>query len=78
LGLELCPAEVGPHLRLDYKDQPLDEWLRIAMKQIIVPVGSPRAFYVARDADGTWLHSGWATPGITWNLSRSFVFRLRK
>ncbi|MEK7097810.1 MAG: hypothetical protein AAB906_03110, partial [Patescibacteria group bacterium] len=34
LGLELCPAEVGPNYRLKYQDQPLNEWIYIGMKQI--------------------------------------------
>jgi len=78
LGLELCPAEVGPHLRLDYKDQPLGEWLRIAMKQISDPGGSPSVFRVGRLADGTWLNYYWALPTGEWDSDNRFVFRLRK
>ncbi|MEN9654121.1 MAG: hypothetical protein RL235_233 [Chlamydiota bacterium] len=77
-GLELCPAEVGPHLRLSYQDQPLGEWVYIAMKQITDSDRRPGVFLVARDEGGSWLDDSWAIPGNEWDPEYRFVFRLRK
>jgi hypothetical protein len=83
LGLELCPAETGPHLRLKYEDvfkreQPISEYLRVAMKQIADSDGYPGVFGVDRDDDGFWLYNDWAEPANGWDLGSEFVFRLRK
>ena len=79
LGLELRPAEVGPYLRLNYKDQPPNEYIVIAMKQITDADGHPGVFYVGRDIWGkVWLYYGWAGPTLRWDPDDPFVFRLRK
>jgi hypothetical protein len=41
VGLELCPADVGPRLRLDYRNQPLGEALDIAMEPVATYSGDP-------------------------------------
>lgn len=83
LGLDLCPAETGPHLRLKYeevfkREQPMNEYLRVAMKQIADSDGDPYVFYVHRDDGGFWLGLHWADPAYEWDLDYDFVFRLRK
>lgn len=78
LGLELCPAEVGPRLRMQYPVQPNGEGIRIAMKQIPDPDGNPRVFLLPCDAGGLWLSYIWTGPGERWDGGREFVFRLRK
>ena len=74
LGFELCPAEVGPELRLQYADQPMYEWLRIAMEPITVSVGSLGVFRVVRDSDGLWLFRGLGHPGSFWYGDNRWVF----
>ena len=77
-GLDLCPAEVGPDLRLKHMDQPMNEWLYIAMKQIADRDRRPSVFRLERYAGGLWLSSRWANPGDEWDSDSEFVFRLRK
>lgn len=80
LGLELCPPEVGPHLRLNYekvfsREQARGEYFRIGMKQIADSSGNPNVFSVYRDdSGGRWLYNRWAEPEDEWNLESEFVF----
>lgn len=78
LGLDLCPPEIGPELRLKYKDQPLGEWKYIAMKPIIDSGGHPDVFELVRDDGGLWLLSRWTNPDGPWSLVDEMVFCLRK
>ncbi|MFZ2682090.1 MAG: hypothetical protein WAZ14_03295 [Patescibacteria group bacterium] len=78
LGLELCPAEVGPRYRLIYKDQPVGEYIAVGMKPIIGQNGYPFVFSVGRRGDGSWLNDSWARPDEQWNPDHEFLFRLRK
>ncbi len=78
LGLELCPPDTGPNYRLQYKDQPLGESVRIGMKQITDSDGNPRVFGLERDDGGLWLDGYWAKPDGGWYPGHGFVFRLRK
>jgi len=76
LGLQLCPAEVGPHLRL--KEPLIKEWTLIAMKQITDRDGYPYVFSLHWLADRFDLDSHWAHPSDEWRSSNEFVFRFRK
>ena len=44
LGLKLCPEEVGPQLRLQFKDQPKDERLIICIRPLSDNEGNPSLF----------------------------------
>lgn len=78
-GLELCPAEVGPALRLqaDTEDS-LGQNLVIAMKPITDSDGLPHVFYLRRGDGEPWLLAIFARPDRRWHAITVFVFRLRK
>ena len=73
-GLELCPAEVGPQLRLRYKDQPNGEWILVAMEPIFDSGGHPRLFDVGRAASELWLYGYWSHPDDFWGAVNQWVF----
>jgi hypothetical protein len=76
LGLELCPAAIGPELRLQYPDQPSGERVHIAMVPIKSEDGEPRIFVVAHGADGLSLDAARARPDDYWAPDTIFVFSL--
>ena len=78
LDLDLCPAEAGPQLRLQYKDQPNGEWLVVAMEPITDSVGGLYLFYVERSDSDLWLHSYYVHPDDVWDAGARFVFSRRK
>jgi len=75
LGLELCPAEVGPHLRLQY---PGKERMLIAMKQITGCAGYPDVFSLSTDGVRLELRGRYAWPGGRWSSGRELVFCSRQ
>jgi hypothetical protein len=74
LGLELCPAEVGPHLRLKDKSQQMDDWYWVAMKQITGSDGRPDVFGLGRNGGGLWLNYDWTYPAYRWYPDDQLVF----
>lgn len=74
LGLELCPAEVGPHLRLAYQGF---EWMFIAMKPITDSDGESFVFHLYRYDGGPELTMAFAKPTDEWAHHYRFVFRIR-
>ena len=76
LGLESCPPDTGPNYRLKYRNQSLNEWIYMGMKQITDSDGTPSVFSLGRIGDGLWLGGIWARPDDAWDPDHEFVFRL--
>lgn len=75
LGLELCPAEVGPALRLQYGGQTQSEWaLFIAMEAIADRIRDRNIFRVEYNGAGQWLHTSLGHPDFVYGARNRFVF----
>jgi hypothetical protein len=75
-GLELCPAEVGPRLRLDYRDQPFGEALDIAMEPVTTYGGQPTILTLANWGTGLLLIGRDGRPESTAFRKSRFVFAM--
>jgi hypothetical protein len=64
-GLELCPAEAGPALRLSYLDQPAGEFLHLAMRPIARYSGELVDFILGNGGTELMLIGGDARPETT-------------
>jgi hypothetical protein len=87
LGLELCPLELGPHLRLEYLDQP-EGYSRNSLKRHQAPSGSitiaseiltedydfPKGFYLRRINGVLWIRGYRADHLHVWNPDDHFIF----
>ena len=79
LGLDLCPAEVGPQLRLQFKDQPKGAFVVVAMEAIADSDGYLFVFRVRRFDDGErYLGADDGDAGSVWRAYYHFVFLRRK
>ncbi|MBP3951847.1 helicase [Bacillus suaedae] len=86
LGLVLCPLELGPYLRLEYRDQTEGGQGNSVQNQ--APVGSvtiaseilsandefPKGFYLRRLSDGLWLRGYVADDLHIWDPGDHFIF----
>ena len=74
LGLQLCPPEIGPALRLDYQDQPSGEYILVGMEPIVDSGGGPDVFRVKHDGSDQWLNADYDLPAFVWHADRRWVF----
>jgi hypothetical protein len=74
LGFELCPAEIAPQLRLQYMNQPLGEFLHIAMEPIPTRSGRPVILVVANGGEGLHILSSDGGRDLRPPASTRFVF----
>lgn len=88
LGLGLCPMEVGPHLRLQYLDQPEGYWgqpvleqqapsgsITIASVPLVAADDFPKGFYLRRIQGVLWLRGYRAGADHLWSPGDHLVFQ---
>jgi hypothetical protein len=87
LGLTLCPLELGPHLRLQYLDQPEGHLghppskhrappgsITVASRPLTEDHETPKGFYLRRIDGVLWLRGYRSAPDDIWNPEDRLVF----
>ena len=74
IGLALCPGEAGPALRLAYLNQPVGEFLHIAMEPVARYSGELVDFTLANGGAGLMLLGGDGRPELVLPGAVRFVF----
>ena len=74
LGLDLCPIELAPQLRLQYRDQPIGEILHIATEPILTAAGEIVGLSVGNGGAGLFLVAGSAQRDLVVPSGVRFVF----
>ena len=78
-GLELCPMEAAPYLRMAYQDQSMAEWLGIAMNPIMLSDGSHHIFNLAYGWDKGIIFTDYILAERTyWTPSHNFIFKVNE
>jgi hypothetical protein len=75
-GLTLCPGEVGPQLRLDYRDQPVGEVLDIAMEPVATYYGDPTILSLMNFGQGLALVGGDGRSDFIVTQTKRFIFAI--
>jgi hypothetical protein len=86
-GLVECPLELGPHLRLQFQDQPEGanglptthgrappESIIVASSPLDDSVQTAKGFYLRRAEGVLWLRGYWSWPGHIWSPKHVLVF----
>jgi hypothetical protein len=77
-GLDLCPAEAGPQLRLQYPEQSLGEYLVMGMAPLPTADGSDACFVVGNGGAGLVIVGRSAGPDEMVASRSRFVFALHR
>lgn len=74
LGYTMCPDETAPQLRMQYLNQPVEEWLMVISKQIAFSCFRRGILSIGRYRDRLFVNCRSASPGVIWSGSSRLVF----
>ncbi len=80
IGLDLCPAELGPQLRLQFTTQPESDHhsVFIAMEPIAIKNGKMKMFSLNHHDEALWLHGKSTYSESTYSTKVQFIFCVRQ